>query len=868
MVNIPTARDVGYNNPRSGRIANSGPTPMVGAAMQDAGQSIVQASYSLLELAEREKIDVANDRSNAVSTSLTRFLADEEQRFLKAREESSESGIGFTRQFMEGHQQRANDFAKANFEGLTKDAQTGYLNNILSSGNTLFEKANSFENTTKSAYYDRTTNTSLDTLRTQIRNNAGNFEDLKRRGLDAINSLDRPEPWKAARRQQWEADAAESQYMWDFSQNPTGAVQRMRGQAGSVVDKIIAVESGGNPSAKNPNSSAEGLGQFIDSTWLAMIKKYRPDVAEGKSANDIIALKRDGGLSREMTQHYVDENQAFLKNQGLQTTEGNTYLAHFLGPRGAAQVLKSDPSTPITSILGQDAVNANPFLKGKSAADLIAWADKKMGGAGVTSEYDAIPYERRVQLASWGETQHSQQVTKDRATTKHHYDDLIATEPDTVRESVILDDPKLDNGDKAVLVNALRTAQKDSGAVNAMIGAMAKGDVSVNSFDNDQTKVADNAYDKLLGAAEDADQQRAITSDFVARTRYIPKRVQAELRNGAASTDAATMAQAMEASLSLSKTAPASFDAFEGSAAVRKKMDVYRAFTQDMGFTPEEAAKKLIKANDPAYAGPREALLKSKTVADELKKVDAASIAATFDNSFLGIASNPSLGPNEMAAAAMVENFRSIYEEAIVDAGGDLVAAKKAATERFHRTYGVSGLSTMGSKVVVKNPPEKRYPVGPGGTHDYIRNQLVAHLKEKGIEADEVFMNPNIDTDQDIRAGRPASYHVFYEKNGQLQMFNFPFYADPEKATDEALKASEAINKKNKAAIIEDTAAGKDALAATEGSPASIQAQAVEAARYKSRLERARRQERAADPGPLGGSNNADELQPTPWNAM
>lgn len=868
MVNIPTARDVGYNNPRSGRIANSGPTPMVGAAMQDAGQSIVQASYSLQELAEREKIDVANDRSNAVSTSLTRFLADEEQRFLKAREESSESGIGFTRQFMEGYQQRANDFAKANFEGLTKDAQTGYLNNILSRGNVLYEKADEYERNAKGAYYDRTTNTNLDTYRTQIRNNAANFEDLKRQGLEAINSANMPEPWKAARRQQWEADATESKWRWKFQQNPQQAIKDIRGQPGSVVDKIIAVESGGNPSAQNPNSSAGGLGQFIDSTWLAMIKKYRPDIAEGKSAKDIIALKRDGSLSREMTQHYVDENQAFLKNQGLQTTDGNTYLAHFLGPRGAAQVLKSDPSTPITSILGQDAVNANPLLKGKSAADLIAWADKKMGGAGVTTEYDAIPHERRDQLASWGETQHSQQVTKDRATTKHHYDDLIATEPDTVRESVILDDPKLDNDDKAVLVNALRTAQKDSGAVNAMIGAMAKGDVSVNSFDNDQTKVADNAYDKLIGAAQDADEQRAITSDFVARTRYIPKRVQAELRNGAASTDAATMAQAMEASLSLSKTAPASFDAFEGSAAVRKKMDVYRAFTQDMGFTPEEAAKKLIKANDPAYAGPREALLKSKTVADELKKVDAASIAATFDNSFLGIASNPSLGPNEMAAAAMVENFRSIYEEAIVDAGGDLVAAKKAATERFHRTYGVSGLSTMGSKVVVKNPPEKRYPMGPGGTHDYIRNQLVAHLKENGIEADEVFMNPNIDTDQDIRAGRPASYHVFYEKNGQLQMFNFPFYPDPEKATDEALKASEAINKKNKAAIIEDTAAGKAALAATEGSPDWMQAQAVEAARYKSRLERARRQERVADPGALGESNNADELQPTPWNAM
>lgn len=773
MVNIPTARDVGYNNPRSGRIANSGPTPMVGAAMQDAGQSIVQASYSLLELAEREKIDVANDRSNAVSTSLTRFLADEEQRFLKAREESSESGIGFTRQFMEGHQQRANDFAKANFEGLTKDAQTGYLNNILSSGNSLFEKANSFENTTKSAYYERTTNTSLDTLRTQIRNNAGNFEDLKRRGLDAINSADRPEPWKAARRQQWEADAAESQYMWDFSQNPTQAVRKMRGQSGSVVDKIIAVESGGNPSAQNPNSSAGGLGQFIDSTWLAMIKKYRPDIAEGKSAKDIIALKRDGSLAREMTQHYVDENQAFLKNQGLQTTDGNTYLAHFLGPRGAAQVLKSDPSTPITSILGQDAVNANPLLKGKSAADLIAWADKKMGGAGVMSEYDAIPHERRDQLASWGEAQHSQQVTKDRATTKHHYDDLIATEPDTVRESVILDDPKLDNDDKAVLVNALRTAQKDSGAVNAMIGAMAKGDVSVNSFDNDQTKVADNAYDKLIARAEDADQRQAITSDFVGRTKYIPKTVQAAIRQGVASTDPATFANAMSAADAVERIAPISFGAFEGGSQARDKLAVFRHMVNDLGLGGEEAAKRILRMNDPTTKANREVL--KPEVEKFAKDLKVSDVTAAFDPGLWASAPGAGLVPKH--ANALLAEYREIAEDKFYEYGGDARAAKAAALANLKSRWNISNVS--GSPNLMRMPPELHYPP-IGDSRDYLREDAMKtatdYAAKLGRKVENVAILATDKTRADIeaggvKAGRPPRYSLFYQytSGGQTQ---------------------------------------------------------------------------------------------------
>ncbi|MBB3313633.1 hypothetical protein FHT78_005427 [Rhizobium sp. BK196] len=154
---------------------------------------------------------------------------------------------------------------------------------------------------------------------------------------------------------------------------------------GGIVDKIVHVESGGNDNAQNPTSSAGGAGQFIDSTWLSMVKKYRPDVAAGKSAQDIIALKNNGDLSREMTGRYAQENADFLRNQGIATTDGNVYLAHFLGPRGAAQVLKADPNASVASIIGQDAVNANSFLQGKTVSDLVAWADKKMGGAGVTS---------------------------------------------------------------------------------------------------------------------------------------------------------------------------------------------------------------------------------------------------------------------------------------------------------------------------------------------------------------------------------------------------------------------------------------------------------------------------------------------------
>jgi hypothetical protein len=148
-----------------------------------------------------------------------------------------------------------------------------------------------------------------------------------------------------------------------------------------LVDSIIGVESGGNPNATNPSSSASGLGQFINSTWLSTLKQARPDLADGKSDAELLALKTDPQLSREMTEAYANQNQAILSKAGVPVTPGSTYLAHFAGPGGAVKVLQADPNAPVESVLGEAAVKANPFLRGMTASGLQAWADKKMGGS-------------------------------------------------------------------------------------------------------------------------------------------------------------------------------------------------------------------------------------------------------------------------------------------------------------------------------------------------------------------------------------------------------------------------------------------------------------------------------------------------------
>ncbi len=46
----------------------------------------------------------------------------------------------------------------------------------------------------------------------------------------------------------------------------------------SIADRIIQLESGGNATAANPNSTALGVGQFLEETWLGLLARHRPDL--------------------------------------------------------------------------------------------------------------------------------------------------------------------------------------------------------------------------------------------------------------------------------------------------------------------------------------------------------------------------------------------------------------------------------------------------------------------------------------------------------------------------------------------------------------------------------------------------------------
>jgi hypothetical protein len=176
---------------------------------------------------------------------------------------------------------------------------------------------------------------------------------------------------------------------WYFHRTPAPAQESAQWlNIDTVVDQIIKVESNGDPNAKNKRSSATGLGQFLDETWLFLIRAHRPDLARDRTEAEVLDLRRDRSVAREITARFTERNANVLKRRGLPVTPGTLYLAHFAGAAGAVAVLSALGEADAAAVMAsadatgrtkrEKLVKANPFLERFTVADLRTWADRKM----------------------------------------------------------------------------------------------------------------------------------------------------------------------------------------------------------------------------------------------------------------------------------------------------------------------------------------------------------------------------------------------------------------------------------------------------------------------------------------------------------
>ena len=141
-------------------------------------------------------------------------------------------------------------------------------------------------------------------------------------------------------------------------------------------------ESGFDAGAKAATSSAAGLFQFIEQTWLATIKRHGPAhgyaryadlIQEGgdgrfhvpggdEARKAVMDLRYDPHCAALMAGELASDHAAYLRGRtGRQPTGGELYAAHFLGPQGSAKLIEAAQASPnaLAANLFPDAASAN-----------------------------------------------------------------------------------------------------------------------------------------------------------------------------------------------------------------------------------------------------------------------------------------------------------------------------------------------------------------------------------------------------------------------------------------------------------------------------------------------------------------------------
>jgi hypothetical protein len=195
----------------------------------------------------------------------------------------------------------------------------------------------------------------------------------------------------------------------------TGAIRNAAQATGTSFSYLLAtarIESGLNPNVTMKSSSATGLFQFIDQTWLGTLKQAGPAFGYGDYAkaisrtssgryvvqdprmrDAIMKLRKDPTANAVMAGIFTQQNTASLtKRLGRQPSDGELYMAHFFGAGGAGKLIALAGNNPQAS--------AADLFPAAARANKPIFYDRQGQARSVAGVYAELV--RRYQVASGG----------------------------------------------------------------------------------------------------------------------------------------------------------------------------------------------------------------------------------------------------------------------------------------------------------------------------------------------------------------------------------------------------------------------------------------------------------------------------------
>jgi hypothetical protein len=261
-------------------------------------------------------------------------------------------------------------------------------------------------------------------------------------------------------------------------------------------------ESSFQSSAHAKHSSASGLFQFTQNTWLELIKKHGnkyglddfssqieinskgiPVVSSLELKDKILELRTNPEISSMMAGEYAKENTISLeKKLGRKITSTELYLAHFLGPRGATLLLKSqeiNPNQPAASLLPK-AASKNRSL----------FYDRNQQPLSVLTLYDNIHHmiegnKKALPIL--------QTIKNDGVASQHNNMAPLISEQNDHHEWTILSSTSGNNDEKYI-----KLAQEEMKSAVQVSCAISPAQGHPGSYDKNSQKISNKIYD-LLG---------------------------------------------------------------------------------------------------------------------------------------------------------------------------------------------------------------------------------------------------------------------------------------------------------------------------------------------------------------------------------
>jgi hypothetical protein len=173
--------------------------------------------------------------------------------------------------------------------------------------------------------------------------------------------------------------------------------------------KTAALESSFNQNTEAKTSSAVGLFQFIEHTWLLMIREVGPevglgdlaaaievtgkgefDIADAETEATILNLRYDPEVSAIMAGAFARRNAEFAARQlGRKASGGELYITHFLGATGGVELIRLVAKQPRAlarkHFAGAARANRSIFYDGRRPRTVAEVHDKLL------SKYRRIP---------------------------------------------------------------------------------------------------------------------------------------------------------------------------------------------------------------------------------------------------------------------------------------------------------------------------------------------------------------------------------------------------------------------------------------------------------------------------------------------